>query len=151
MLKVSVANKTEHLESIVRFQLEMAKETEDLTLDLDTVKRGVSTVFDNPNKGLYYVVTNEENKCVGSLLTMTEWSDWRCKDVIWIHSVYVISEYRKKGVFKKMYSHLKEKVENSDEFAGLRLYVDKTNIPAQKVYENIGMSNEHYDLFEWLG
>ncbi|OUR96627.1 GNAT family N-acetyltransferase [Halobacteriovorax marinus] len=150
MLKVKAANKNEHLDSIVNFQMEMAQETEKLSLNKEVVERGVSTVFDNPSKGRYYVVQSEDNECVASLLTMTEWSDWRCKDIIWIHSVYVIPKYRKKGVFKKMYSHLKEMVESDSDNGGLRLYVDKTNYPAQKVYESIGMSNEHYDLYEWL-
>ena len=33
---------------------------------------------------------------------------------------------------------------------GLRLYVEKKNQPAQKVYRKLGMSDEHYHLFEWM-
>ena len=33
---------------------------------------------------------------------------------------------------------------------GLRLYVDKRNQAAARVYEKLGMTREHYDLFEWL-
>jgi len=32
----------------------------------------------------------------------------------------------------------------------VRLYVDKRNAAAQRVYERLGMTREHYDLFEWL-
>ena len=43
---------------------------------------------------------------------------------------------------------------NQKEYAtklrGLRLYVDKTNTRAQKVYENLGMNGEHYHLYEWM-
>jgi RimJ/RimL family protein N-acetyltransferase len=28
--------------------------------------------------------------------------------------------------------------------------VDKRNKSAQEVYEKLGMSKEHYELFEWL-
>ena len=41
-------------------------------------------------------------------------------------------------------------VRNSDKYAGLRLYVDKTNTSAQEVYTRLGMSKEHYELYEWL-
>jgi len=41
-------------------------------------------------------------------------------------------------------------VENSDSIRGLRLYVDKRNIKAQKVYDAIGMTGEHYTTYEWM-
>ena len=46
--------------------------------------------------------------------------------------------------------HLKSMVLNSQELRGLRLYVDKSNDKAQKVYENLSMSGEHYHLYEWM-
>jgi ribosomal protein S18 acetylase RimI-like enzyme len=33
---------------------------------------------------------------------------------------------------------------------GLRLYVEKNNSAAQRAYEHLGMTNNHYDLFEDL-
>ena len=41
-------------------------------------------------------------------------------------------------------------VRESDQYAGLRLYVDKTNLRAIDVYQKLGMSDEHYHLYEWL-
>jgi hypothetical protein len=41
-------------------------------------------------------------------------------------------------------------VRESDELVGLRLYVDKSNKDAQSVYQTMGMTGEHYDLYEWL-
>lgn len=69
---------------------------------------------------------------------------------MWIHSVFIEKEYRGSGIFKSMYGFLKEKVEADEELAGLRLYVDKTNQAAISVYNKIGMSDEHYHMFEWL-
>ena len=43
-----------------------------------------------------------------------------------------------------------DRVEQSPGLAGLRLYVDKTNRVAQQVYDALGMTAEHYDLYEWL-
>jgi ribosomal protein S18 acetylase RimI-like enzyme len=132
---------------IADFQKMMAKETENLELNDNIVKKGVKAVFENPEKGKYYVA-EENGVVVASLLTTYEWSDWRNGTVLWIQSVYVMPDFRKSGVFKKMYSHIQEIVNSGNEFSGIRLYVDKTNVNAQKVYEKVGMNGEHYILFE---
>jgi GNAT superfamily N-acetyltransferase len=137
------------IQVIADFQIKMAFETENMKLDPPTVNKGVAAVFDDPSKGKYWLA-EIDGKVIGSLLTIPEWSDWRNGTVLWIHSVYVPPEFRKRGVFKKLYSHLKTMVETSHDLRGLRLYVDKTNGPAQKVYEQLGMSGEHYHLFEWM-
>ncbi len=149
-MNVEQANKDDHLTTIAKFQVAMAQETEGLDLDLDIVLKGVDSVFDDPNKGRYFIALNDKRECIASLLTVNEWSDWRCKNVLWIHSVFVIEEMRGKKIFKEMYQYLQEHVRNDENLAGLRLYVDKRNINAQEVYKKIGMTKEHYDLFEWL-
>jgi RimJ/RimL family protein N-acetyltransferase len=135
---------------IADFQVKMALETEDFKLNMETVTKGVQSVFNDPAKGSYYVV--EDNSIVvSSMLTTFEWSDWRNAWVIWIQSVYVIPEYRKKGVFKQMYAEIKKLIQNHPEYTGIRLYVDRSNEKAIKVYEAIGMEGEHYRLFEDMG
>ena len=137
------------LESIVALQIRMAQETEGLELDRDVVSRGVRGVFEQPGRGTYWVA-DEEGRILGVFLAVPEWSDWRNATVLWIHSLYVVGEARGQKIFKKLYLNLKEQVEESRELAGLRLYVDKRNKSAQEVYEKLGMSKEHYELFEWL-
>ncbi len=137
------------IDVIADFQVKMAFETEKMKLDPPTVQLGVSAVMDDPSKGKYWLA-EIDGKVVGCLLTVPEWSDWRNGTVLWIHSVYVVPDYRKHGVFKALYQHLKNLVHGSREYRGLRLYVDKTNLNAQNVYEKLGMSCEHYQLFEWM-
>lgn len=134
---------------IADFQQKMAWETEAFHLDEKTVVNGVKAVFENSDLGKYYVA-EVEGQIIASLLTTFEWSDWRNAKVWWIQSVYVTSEYRRKGVFTKFYLYIKKLVENDPNVGGLRLYVDKTNTPAQRTYENVGMNGEHYQLFEWM-
>jgi len=136
-------------EIIADFQVKMARETENLDLELSVVQKGVQAVFDDPSKGKYWVAEINKN-VVGCLLTIPEWSDWRNGTVLWIHSLYVLPEFRGQGVFKSLYLHLEDMVKSSSDYRGLRLYVDKTNLKAKKVYEKIGMSSEHYELYEWL-
>lgn len=136
-------------ETIVNFQLAMAQETEDLALDRDTCTQGVAEVFKNPHRGNYFVAQCGA-QVIASLLIVPEWSDWRNGEVWWIHSVYVLPSYRKEKVFTQFYEYIKSKVQESPQVRGLRLYVDKRNEVAQKVYQRIGMSNQHYELYEWM-
>ena len=135
--------------AIVDFQVRMARETEGMELDLPTVTRGVQAVFNDPSKGQYWVA-EADGEVVGLLLTTYEWSDWRNGTVIWIQSVYVPPELRGNGIYRRLYEHLRERVQASPELMGIRLYVDRRNVPAQRVYERLGMSREHYEMFEWL-
>jgi ribosomal protein S18 acetylase RimI-like enzyme len=134
---------------ISEYQIKMAFETENMKLDPPTVEKGVTAVFDDPGKGKYWLA-EVKSEVVGCLLTIPEWSDWRNGTVLWIHSVYVKPEFRQHGIYRQLYAHLKNTVDESKDLRGLRLYVDKTNLVAQKVYESLGMSGEHYHLYEWM-
>lgn len=139
----------EDAEVIAGFQLKMAQETENLSLDKETVIQGVLHVYRDSSKGKYLVAIADE-RIIGSLLMTYEWSDWRNNTVVWVQSVYVLPEFRKKGVFNALYQTVKQMVMEDDSFAGIRLYVDRTNTNAQKVYQKSGMNGEHYQLFEWM-
>jgi GNAT superfamily N-acetyltransferase len=135
--------------TLVEFQLAMALETEGYHLDRATCERGVKAVFDVPTRGTYYVAETL-GELVASTLIIPEWSDWRNGEVWWIHSVYARPEFRKKGVFKGLYRHIQSQVEKDPNLRGLRLYVEKKNTSAESVYRALGMSDEHYKLFEWM-
>lgn len=137
------------VEAIVDFQLKMAAETEGINLHEPTVLKGVTAVITDNTKGRYYV-TEINNRIVASLLTTYEWSDWRNGTILWIQSVYVLNEYRRKGVYRNMYSHIKQLVLDNPNLNGIRLYADKSNHPAHKTYQEMGMSPDHYVTFEWL-
>lgn len=149
MYQIRPVTEEDHF-TIVDFQMKMARETEGLELDRETLRRGVMQVMRNPQKGKYLVATLNDS-IVASLLLTPEWSDWRNRCVLWIQSVYVVPEERGKGVFKKMYEHVKQKIVMEDEqYAGFRLYVDTSNIDAIEVYKKLGMDGEHYRVFEWM-
>lgn len=134
---------------IAAFQRAMARETEEVELDAGVVDRGVRAVFDHPARGRYFVA-EEEGRVVASLLITYEWSDWRNGNVWWIQSVYVCPEFRRRGVYARMYEHVKGIVERDPSLRGIRLYVDRRNAPAQDVYRRCGMNGEHYLVFEWM-
>jgi L-amino acid N-acyltransferase YncA len=135
--------------SIIDFQLKMALETENITLEISTLTQGIHQLFKDPTKGRYYVAV-EETEVMGCLMTTYEWSDWRCGTVLWIQSVYVSAAHRGKGVYKKLYEHIQQMVIADPDLRGIRLYVDKTNAGAKQVYEKLAMNGEHYQMYEWM-
>ena len=135
---------------LIDFQLKMALETENIQLEISTLTRGVNRLFKDPSKGKYYVA-QEGTEIIGCLMTTFEWSDWRCGTVLWIQSVYVSETSRGKGVYKELYNHIRNLVNNDPDLKGIRLYVDKSNASAKDVYTKLGMNGEHYGVFEWMG
>jgi GNAT superfamily N-acetyltransferase len=133
---------------IIGFQQKMAWETENITLAAEKVANGVNAVFLDRTKGDYYVA-EADGKIVASLLITYEWSDWRNCNVWWFQSVYVLPEYRRQGIFRKMYNLIRQKAEEHGA-AGLRLYVETGNTRARKTYESLGMNGEHYSFYEWM-
>ena len=144
-LEIVIGNIT-HLEEITRFQMDMAMESEGTSLDYERVHNGVKAVLEDEAKGRYIIAkVNEE--AVGCLMITREWSDWNCGWYWWIQSVCVHPNYRERGIYKTMYGKVLEfaKEENVSQ---IRLYVDKNNTTAQRVYQRLGMEECHYCMYE---
>lgn len=147
MNKYEIATgRREDIEAIAQFQVDMAAESEGTTLDYEKVFKGVSAVMDDSAKGTY-IIAKKDNIAIASLMLTKEWSDWNNGWYWWIQSVYVAPEYRQSGVYKAMYAYVKE-LAKTQNVPQVRLYVDKTNIRAQKVYSNLGMHESHYLMYE---
>jgi len=142
--------KTSDALQIAEFQAMMALETEEIRLDSLTLEKGVAAVFKDPSMGTYWVVQNSTDEVVASTLVLKEWSDWRNGEVWWIHSVYVLPQFRRQGVFRLIYESLKAHVAANPQLRGLRLYVEKQNSSGISTYRDLGMSDDRYALFEWM-
>jgi ribosomal protein S18 acetylase RimI-like enzyme len=134
-------------ETLVQFQLAMAQESEGTQLEYVTVSEGVKNAIEDESKAIYLIARNEDNEAIGSLMLTTEWSDWNNARYYWIQSVYVHPEFRRQGVFRELFEFARVIAEN-DNAGALRLYVDKENIVAQKVYQSLGMHDSHYLMYE---
>ena len=137
------------IETIVEFNVAMAHETENKTLDYARLTAGVRALFDEPQRGVYYVAAAGDGAVIGQTLITTEWSDWRNGEFWWFQSVYVRPDWRKKGVFKALYKHVLSLAKNDPHVCGLRLYVEKNNVTAQKTYRTLGMSFTPYLVLEY--
>ena len=144
LIRVATAADTK---SLAEFNQAMAFETEHKRLDSQILDSGVAAVFGDARKGFYAVATSA-GKIIGGLMVTFEWSDWRDKWFWWIQSVYVLPEFRGRGVYRKLYEFVKKEAEMRRDVCGFRLYVERENTAAQGVYKKLGMDESHYLMFE---
>ena len=148
MIEIRVATMLD-LKVLVDFQQKLAFESEGVTLDSERLTLGMKRLLVDASKGVYYVV-QDGGQPIGCHLITYEWSDWRNGMVWWLQSVYVAQDYRSKGIFRLMHNNIIRMINADPELIGLRLYVDKSNTKAMKVYEAMGMNGEHYTVYEWM-
>ena len=134
------------LPSLVEYNLALAKETENLDLNKDTLRLGIQNSF--ALQGCHYFVAETEGNVVGQTMITSEWSDWRNGTIWWMQSVYVHPSYRKQGVFHEIFKHIETIAANTPSIQSLRLYVMKNNETGLKTYQSIGMSNSGYLVYE---
>lgn len=135
------------LETIVKFNCQLAKETEDKTLVESLIVPGVRTILANPAHGSYFVACQGE-RIVGQLMHTREWSDWRNGEIWWLQSVYVDQEYRRQGVFRALFGHLEQIAATNPQVIGLRLYAENGNTKALDVYRELGLETTGYIVLE---
>jgi GNAT superfamily N-acetyltransferase len=132
---------------IAEFNAFMAKETENLELDRELLRRGTEALLADSSKGIYYLAELGD-KVIGQLMITYEWSDWRNATFWWIQSVFVLPEYRMHGVFRKLYHYIESLARTRGDVCGLRLYVETSNTRAQQTYKALGMNHSHYKIMD---
>lgn len=132
---------------IANFNCQLASETEGKTLDDDTVRQGVQTLLEMPSRGRYFVA-EIDGQVVGQIMHTFEWSDWRNGDIWWIQSVFVHSDFRRRGVFSSLSNHLEELARQTSGVVGIRLYVENENGRAQQTYSSLGYDQAGYLVME---
>lgn len=134
------------LEPLVAGNLALARDTEGLALDGETLRAGITALLEERAPGMYFVA-ELDGVVVGQTMVTYEWSDWRNRMVWWIQSVHVVPEARGQGIFRAIYGVIRQEAAAAGA-AGLRLYVDTSNTRAQSVYAALGMNGDHYRVFE---
>ena len=124
----------------------LAKETENINLKLDTIMSGVSNALDRED--CHYFIAESNESVVGQTLITYEWSDWRNGLIWWMQSVYVLTNFRRQGVFRTLFNHIEKLARNNPKVKALRLYVIQNNHSGIKTYENLGMNDSGYIVFE---
>ena len=132
---------------IAGFNLLLAEESEGLRLDAVVAQAGVVAMLKDPAKGIYYVA-EVEGAVVGQVMITYEWSDWRNGNIWWIQSVYVKPEFRRAGVFRALFNHVRDLAQSRKDVCNLRLYVHAENTRAHESYKRLGMTLTQYEVFE---
>jgi GNAT superfamily N-acetyltransferase len=135
------------LETLLGFQQAMALETEGKSLDPARVRAGLAAVLADPARGRY-LVAERDGEALGCLMLTLEWSDWRNGWFWWIQSVYTRGDARGAGVFRALYDHVLAEARARPDVCGVRLYVERENAAAQRVYERVGMRPSAYRFYE---
>lgn len=146
-VKVEAA-RPEDLDAIVRMNQLLAEESEGRALDPATIRAGVAAALADPQKGTYWVARGPGGVVVGQALVTTEWSDWRNGWFWWLQSVYVERAHRRTGVFRALYRQIAHTARNRWDVCGVRLYVERSNVTAQRTYEALGFVTTDYLLQE---
>src|SRR6185436_1569492 len=110
-------------QAIVDFNAAMALETEGKRLFPEVIGAGVRSLLRRPKAG-FYLLAEKQAEIAGVLMITTEWSDWRNGAFWWIQSVYVRPEFRRQGVYRRLYQHVKRLAKNDRRVCGFRLYVE---------------------------
>ena len=131
----------EDLNPVIQMQMDLAYETENgLKLNKNKLKLGVEKcLLDNDNNNLkpFYIVASIDNNIVGFIGISPEWSDWWGTEYWWVISIFVKSQYRRKGVATKLFQYVlnKSKMKN---IQTVNLRVEKLNANAIAFYKTIG-------------
>ena len=135
--------------TLAGFNRAMALETESKSLPMETLLPAVQAVLRDPRHG-FYLVADSGNEIAGSLLVTFEWSDWRNGRMWWIQSVYVRPAHRRRGVYRALHEAVRERARAAGDVVGVRLYVERENVAAQRTYAALGMAETPYRVYEEL-
>lgn len=139
------------IDAIADFNVAMAIETEGKPIDRTLLRNGVARLMAQPAYGRYLVAECDapdgQTRVAGCLMLTYEWSDWRDGLFWWIQSVYVSTDFRRRGVFSALYREVERLAEEDTDCRGLRLYVERDNHAAQTTYKSLGMEETHYLLY----
>jgi len=136
------------LEAIVDGNDLLAFETEARRLDRAVLRRGVARALDDSGRLRYWVAVDAQGRVVGQTAISCEWSDWRDGWLWWLQSVYVVADFRGRGVFKALYARVVEEARAAGDVIGVRLYVEHDNHRAKRAYEALGLGDAGYSVLE---
>jgi GNAT superfamily N-acetyltransferase len=57
-------------------------------------------------------------------------------------------EHRRTGVYTALHRDVRRRARDADDVCGLRLYVERDNAAAQAAYEELGMDEPPYRMYE---
>jgi GNAT superfamily N-acetyltransferase len=139
--------RTDDLETIVDFNINLAIDSNDELPEREILRRGVLRALERPELCRYFMA-ELEGELVGQTMITYEWTDWRDGTIWWLQSVYVAPAHRGQGVFSRIYQHIRDQARADPEARCIRLYALASNEPARHAYLRCGMKQGGYVVYE---
>lgn len=133
------------LPTLVDFIAAEFMEAEGSTNVPDTLENGIRRALIDNSVALYWVLLNEQNRLVGSVSVLQEWSDWHAGYYWWIQSLYIRPADRGKGYLCLLLNAVKSEMKRQNGLE-LRLYVDADNQAAIKAYQKANFVHSKYKI-----
>lgn len=131
---------------LIEYNLAHANEIEGYHLNREILKLGVENALKRDE--CHYFVAESSSKVIGQTMVTYEWSDWRNGIMWWLQSVYVNPNFRNRGVFRAIFNHIEKLAKTEPYVKALRLYVKGSNFIGMNTYQNLGMKDSKYIVYE---
>jgi len=143
-------NSNNELSDIIDMILKMAFETEEKKLNSILTKIAVEKLLIYPVYGHYFLINDvAKDKFCGMNLVTFEHNINLDSTILWIQSVFVHEDYRMKGLFRRLlYKNEDFVLEHPSFKKTVKLYMDKDNFKAEKVYFKVGFKICKEKLYE---
>ena len=132
---------------IASFNRAHAKEINRITIPEETALKGAVEGL-KQNKYCQYYLAELDSRVVGLVMITYEWSDWRAGLIWWMQSVYVLPGFRGRGVFSALYKHIEALARQDNQVRAIRLYVCNHNQSGKKIYNQLGLKDSGYVVYE---
>jgi GNAT superfamily N-acetyltransferase len=133
------------LADLVEFTTQEFLEAEGSTAIPATLEKGIGKALVDNSLALYWVLEDDQNRSIGSVSALQEWSDWHAACYWWIQSMYLRPEARGKGYMSLLLDAVKSEMQRQNGLQ-LRLYVEENNAVAIKAYEKANFVHSKYKI-----
>jgi len=111
------------------------------------IQKGISEPLIHQKYG-FFLVGEINEKIAISCFVSRNWDTWKNGEIWTIFDLYVLSEFRKKGCFRALFTKLESLAEKNEICRGLRLFVLPENTIAKKAYASLGMRKNTREIWE---
>ena len=133
------------LEMLVSFAICEAREVEKTARAPQRIREGVRAGLEDDSIAMYWVLEKEDSGIIGNVSIVKEWSNWNAGYYWWIQSMFLLPDYRGKGLMNRLIEAVREAAKQ-EEAVDLRLYVHNQNERAIKAYRKSGFSDSEYRI-----
>jgi len=104
----------------------------------DDLKKAIASVFDNENLG-FFLMAQKDNMVIGVAYVSFNWTLEHCGKSAWLEELFVIPEWRNRGVGQNLLSSVIQQARACG-CEAIDLEVDHSHSQAENLYRRAGFS-----------